>query len=419
MLGKVVLSAVAMLALAGSAMAQDKTTLRFANIMDAAGIERFKPVLDEFHAAYPDIEVKMEGVAGSGSAVYPDLLRTSMASGDPPDVFFMWGGTVGTPFIRAGFVRPLNDLYESEGWDERFPPWIVKAMSVDDKIYGVPVNGRGMGFWFRKATLEERDIAVPKTFEELEAACARLKEDGVYCASVGGKYGWHTMRLTDYFIEQACGPEIHDGLNALTEDWSQECVVESYATMRRWIDNGWLVPDFLNVEPNDARFPVYQGNAAMIFEGPWFEGALRNDEMQFADYDFFLPPTGHAEERYSAFPELYMISAGAKNTDAAVKFLDFITDPEVQKRNPTVFSGSVSVGFRPDCETSPFACRWLEITTSDRPSYPPTDQAFEKELMDSFFEIQDNVIAGRLTPADAAKLMQERATAWKQANPAA
>ena len=98
MLGKVVLSAVAMLALAGSAMAQDKTTLRFANIMDAAGIERFKPVLDEFHAAYPDIEVKMEGVAGSGSAVYPDLLRTSMASGDPPPI---------TPRSRASKINTL------------------------------------------------------------------------------------------------------------------------------------------------------------------------------------------------------------------------------------------------------------------------------------------------------------------------
>jgi len=33
--------------------------------------------------------VTLETVAGSGAAVYPGVLRTSMAAGDPPDVYFM------------------------------------------------------------------------------------------------------------------------------------------------------------------------------------------------------------------------------------------------------------------------------------------------------------------------------------------
>src|SRR5690349_754929 len=86
--------AVAVLALAGSAMAQDKVTIRFANIFDGPGSEKWEPVLADFMAANPNIEVKSESVAGSGAAVYPDVLRTSMASGDPADVFFMWGGSI-------------------------------------------------------------------------------------------------------------------------------------------------------------------------------------------------------------------------------------------------------------------------------------------------------------------------------------
>src|SRR6185437_11653870 len=86
-----VLGAVA--AMAVPALAQDKVSLRLATVFDGPTVELWQPVLDDFMKAHPDIEVKMDTVAGSGAAVYPDVLRTAMASGDPPDVFFMWGGS--------------------------------------------------------------------------------------------------------------------------------------------------------------------------------------------------------------------------------------------------------------------------------------------------------------------------------------
>ena len=53
------------------------------------------------------------------------------------------------------------------------------------------------------------------------------------------------------------------------------------------------MPDFLTVEPSDARLPWYEGAAAMVFEGDWMEGVIRADEQDIAKFDFFLPPTGH------------------------------------------------------------------------------------------------------------------------------
>ncbi len=32
----------------------------------------------------------------------------------------------------------------------------------------------------------------------------------MYCVSLGGKFGWHTMRVLDYFLEHHCGPAVHD-----------------------------------------------------------------------------------------------------------------------------------------------------------------------------------------------------------------
>lgn len=401
---KVLIASAAFALLSSAALAQE--TVRFFTIFDAVAVELWTPVIAEYEKQNPGTKIELETVAGSGAAVYPDVLRTSMASGDPADVFFMWGGSIAQPFIDAGQAKELSAEYEQYGWDERFPKWIKERLSVDGKIYGVPYHARGMGIWYRKDMYAQYGLTVPTTYEELEGVCAKLAENGKYCASFGGKFGWHTMRLVDYFIEDTCGPEKHDALNSRQESWDQECVVAAFDRLKKWVDNKWLVPDFLAVAPNDARMPMYLGDAAMVYEGPWFEGVLKADEQDSANFDFFLPPT--ASGRYHAFPEQWMIAAGAKNPTGAAKFIDWITKAENQAPFPDAFAGSATIGVSPDCAVSPHECKWVEILTSDAGTYPPTDQAFSKELIDGFFEAQDSVAAGRMTGADAAKLIQQR-----------
>lgn len=399
-----IVASAALALMSSAAMAQE--TVRFFTIFDANSVEWWTPVIEEFEQQNPDINIELETVAGSGAAVYPDVLRTSMASGDPADVFFMWGGSIAEPFVEAGQVKELSSEYEQYGWEERFPEWIIDRLSTDGEIYGVPYHARGMGIWYRKDMFDQYGISVPTTYDELEAVCTTLADNGKYCASFGGKFGWHTMRLVDYFLEGTCGPETHDAINAREESWDQECVVAAFERLKKWVDNKWLVPDFLAVAPNDARMPMYLGDAAMVYEGPWFEGVLKADQQDSANFDFFLPPTESG--RYHAFPEQWMISAGAKNPEGAAKFIDWITKAENQMNYPDAFAGSATIGVKPDCATSPHECKWVDLLNSDAGTYPPTDQAFAKELIDGFFEAQDSVVAGRMSPADAAKLIQQR-----------
>jgi raffinose/stachyose/melibiose transport system substrate-binding protein len=402
MMSKALGASVVALLVASPALGQDR--LRFFNNFDSAYQQLWQPVIQEFQQEH-GVTIEGETIAGSGAAIYPDVLRTSMASGSPPDVFFMWGGTIAQPFIDAGQVREVTDHYEEFGWRERFPQWVVERLSQDDgTIYGVPFRARGMGLWYRKAVFEEHGLEEPESYEELVQICETLKEAGIHCASFGGQFGWHTMRLVDYFLEDTCGAETHDAINARQETWDQPCVVEAFERLQTWVENEWLVPDFLGVSPNDSRMAMYLGRAAMVYEGGWFENALKGDGQDPADYAFFLPPTPSG--RYHAFPEQWMIPAAAMTPEVAGKFIDFITDPEVQMRHQQTFDGSPSIGYTPDCEVMPHACRWTEILTSDRGAYPPTDQAFEKELIDGFFEAQDAVVAGRMTPEEAARLIQ-------------
>ena len=164
------------------------------------------------------------------------------------------------------------------------------------------------------------------------------------------------------------------------------------------------MPDFLGISPDDARLPVFQGDAVMINEGPWFEGVLKKDEQPFENYDFFIPPSDHEPLRYSAFPEQWMIAANAKHPDEAAAFIDWMTQTGDGQQVPGCLSA---------------ARRWLATSRTARPrrsnaagwrssppsqaTYPPTDQAFVKELMDGFFEVQSGIASGQFTPEDGAK----------------
>jgi len=270
-----------------------------------------------------------------------------------------------------------------------------------------------MRFWYRTDLFAQHGIKEPKSYAELEQICTTLQGKGINCASFGGKLGWHPMRLLDTFIEMTCGPAVHDQLSTLQARWDQPCVVDAYTRMRKRVDNRWLVPDFLTVTPTDARMPLYLGTAAMIIEGDNFEVVVRDGKQAAETFDFFLPPTGHEPARFHAYPEQWMIPTGSKKPDAAAAFIDWITQPDVQERHSAALTSTAVVGVEPDCKQWPQSCEWRRLVTADPKTFPPTDQAFTKELMDSFFEAQDGIIAGKLSPEAGAKLMQQRPEPWK------
>ena len=113
-------------------------------------------------------------------------------------------------------------------------------MVRDGKKWAVPRVVRGMGFWYRTDIFAANGIEVPTTYAEVEKACQTLKEQGIYALSLGGKFGWNTMRLTDYFLEMAAGPDGHDQLNRMEMSWDSPPVIEAFTLLRKWVMKaGW------------------------------------------------------------------------------------------------------------------------------------------------------------------------------------
>jgi raffinose/stachyose/melibiose transport system substrate-binding protein len=398
---------------AGGTAASGKRRLRVMTHWMRPYRDAFDELLEEWSRA-SGVEAVQEAVPPTGTANLTDMVKLQMAAGDPPDLFMQPTGTWASPFIDGGRVRALDAEYARRGWGDRFVPWAVKAISRHGKIWGVPFSSRAVAFWYRKDLFAQLGLEVPQSYAELEALCRKAVAAGKACLSLGGMFGWSTMRLFDYLIEVKAGPERHDALNALAAPWDGPEAVAAYQTLQRWVNDKWIAPGFLILSPYDARLPFYRGTAVMVLEGDWFETVAKDDEQPIDRFDFFLPPTGHEPMRFSAFPQQLMLTAGAKSPEAALDFLDYYTRPDVQRRYFERLSlSTATLGVHPPAERWPAQKRFRGLI--DRAvTYLPTDQLLQAELMDAWFQVQDGLVAGQLEPAPAGRRVQETVLAWKQ-----
>jgi len=394
----------------GSASAPATGNLRLFTYEDDTTIDTLKATIKEFDAQ-AGTTTTVDSLPGSGAAVYPDKLRTELLGGKGPDVWRIWGGQIGGPFARAKQAADLAPYYEKYGWESRVNPNAIAGMTFDGMRAGLPFIAAAMGAWYNKKLFDKAGISEPPTsYAALEEANDKLVAAGITPCGVAGKFGWDIMRLFEYLLETSAGPELHDKLLSGAESWDRPEVVEAFTKFKRWQDQKWIPEGALGLDPSDVEPGYVQGKNAYTITGTWTETqAILESKKPPTDFDTFLLPTDHTPVRHSGFVEGYMINASSGNKDKAAELLDFIIKPETQKKLQN--TSSTVTGAEPDASKLPLAAKWAEITKTS-PFYTVQDQAFPKQQADQYFSVQSDLLQGSITPAEAAKKMQDVVSAW-------
>lgn len=371
-------------------------------------------VLEEVIAAYrevrPDVRINVHTIAGTGAAGYLNALRIAIAGGRAPDLWNIWGGTLAAPFIDARQVIDTAPYFEKFGWDNIMIPAAISAIKRDGTTWGIPITLRAMSLYYRRDIFARYDLRVPSTFAELEELCARLGQENIPCLTTAGIYGWHAMRVFQFFLEHTAGPELHDQLLANTTSWDRPEVEQAFALLKRWADNGWLTSGFMGIPPAQSQQLFLQGRAAMIIEGDWFVTTVLGANLNSDQVGFFIPPTDRLPLRMSGFAEQLMISRQSRNADAAAEFVNWLLQPANQREFYALKGSTVIKGGMPTETANPMAVAYAEMVAK-ADVYLVMDQALPVEFMNTtFFRLQSEVVAGRTTPADAARQMEQAAS---------
>jgi ABC-type glycerol-3-phosphate transport system substrate-binding protein len=353
----------------------------------------------------------VDSLPGSGAAVYPDKLKTELLGGKGPDIWRIWGGQLGAPFVKAKQAADLTQYFQKYGWDSKMPPTAIEGMTFDGVKAGVPFLAAGIAGWYNRALFEKAGIsAPPKSYAELEEANEKILASGKTPLATAGKYGWHIMRLFEYLLETSAGPELHDKLLVGEESWDRPEVVTAFTNFKKWQDKKWIPDGALGLDPSDVEPWYVQGKAAYTITGQWTEsGAIQAADKKSSDFGVFQFPTDQSTGRHSGFVEGYMLNAKSGNPDKAAALIDFLVQPDSQKAMK--YGQSAVIGAEPEKGTLPLSYEWTQ-GPGKQPFYTIQDQAFPKQQADQYFAIQSNVLQGSVTPAEAAKQMQQAISAW-------
>ena len=366
--------------------------------------------IEQFHAKNPDVKVTASYYDTDGMK---DACKVAASSQTLPNMWFNWGGALGSFYTDNGLTYDMTEYAANNGWNDKFLESALGLCNFNGELAGYPTSFNVLGTYYRKDMFAEHNLEVPTTFEEFEALCATLKEAGITPVSTAGLYGWHVMRVVELFVEHYAGEEMHNKLGSFEESWDCEPVIQALTKYKEFCDKGYFPDGFVTADPNDTRMAVFSGAAAMDVQGQWYDGQIIQDEQDIDNYDVFALPTG-GTNRFSSFAEMVQFSAANtdKEIEACVRFMDFYQSEEMVSQYAEFYNLPLPVQGAEMPEGQPNVAKLMEMSATNG-TFTITDQAFPPEVADVLFKVQDDIAGGTTTPEEGAKAIQAGIEAYK------
>jgi glucose/mannose transport system substrate-binding protein len=197
---------------------------------------------------------------------------SAILAGNPPAAMQFNAGTQFADLAKQDYLADLT-AYAKEGkWDTTLPPMILKAVTYDGKIYGLPVDNHGENWlWTSKAAFAKAGVATPTSWAEFFPALDKLKAAGIIPIAHGGE-PWQEIEL---FYQVMLFRGNNDLYNAIFVNGDEAALktpefkafAEDFKKMTGYIDAGAPGRKW-----NDATAMVIQGKAGMQFMGDWAKG---------------------------------------------------------------------------------------------------------------------------------------------------
>lgn len=251
---------------------EKKIKLRF--ISSWGGVDSkadtLRQILDEFGEDYTEAEVINESMFGED---FLPKIKTDFASGNEQDVFGLWPGSDIRSLVKAGKVADITDLLESEReWKGSFEESNWSYTTYEGRTYGVPLEIIYEGFFVNKDLFEKYGVKLPETYDELKAAVAEFKVHDIipiaYNTLAEGTY------LYQNIIAMLGGKEAVE--NPYSRGTINSCYIEAVDYVKELYQLGAFPKDAFTMTSRDRNNLFKNKKAAMITQGSWFVGDLKD-----------------------------------------------------------------------------------------------------------------------------------------------
>lgn len=234
-------------------------------------------VADEFMKEHKDVKITIETFA------WPEFYTkwtTGLTAGQVPDISSALPTHV-VEMIDADAIIPLNDVIDDIGRD-RFYEAALREGTVGEDNYSLPLYTHAQVMWYRKDLLEEANIEVPETWDELFEAAVKISETtDKYGLSVPmGSTDMMATRFLNYYVRSAGETLLtEDGKANLTSDVAIEGINYWVEMYKETSPEGSVNYDVL-----DQANLFYHGNTAFDFNSGFHIGGVEANSPHLLDH---------------------------------------------------------------------------------------------------------------------------------------
>ncbi|MFR1834527.1 MAG: ABC transporter substrate-binding protein [Lachnospiraceae bacterium] len=245
--------------------------------------------------------------------------------------------------VWGDYLMDLEELVKANDYEATANAGLMAACREvgGGTLKSIPYQPNVFAFFYNQAIFDEAGITeVPTTWEELDAACQKIKDagytpitdDDAYITSL---FGYHMSRL----VGQDRTEEI-----VKNGEWDDPAVLKTAEAFADFAAKGYFSETIAsNVWPAGQNQELALGTAAMYLNGSW----LPNEVKDMAGEDFkwgcFSYPAveggvdGPEAANYGA--QVFAINKNSKNAEAAFQLIMKITKGEYDKKLAEMSSG--------------------------------------------------------------------------------
>jgi raffinose/stachyose/melibiose transport system substrate-binding protein len=235
----------------------------------------------QYEASHHGVHITIQWIENTP---FKQKIRLAMGAGNPPTMFFSWGGGILDQYIKAGDVQSLGN----PSWASQFLPVTLRSVTFNGQLYGVPLEGtQPVYFFYNKSVMNKAGLSsFPATWPALLSAVHTLKSRGEVPISLANSAGFPGLMFLEYLTDRIGGSSVFDAIDAgKAGAWSNPAVTQALTDIQQLVKAGAFQTgyDSLDSDTGGGDALVYSGKAAMQLMGSWDISQMMGEDSSFVN----------------------------------------------------------------------------------------------------------------------------------------
>ena len=297
-------------------------------------------------------------IVGDPYTYSKETIGTKYETNNLPMVYQTWF-TEPETLLKAGYIRDITEILDDFGWTDKLDDGMRQTLTFDNKIYGIPRDGYGLGLLINMKTLGDNGLlpekvidgkkqyvlynddgspAYPTTFEEIYEASVTITDNsdtkGLFVCSANKNGGWQLSNMAWNY-----GAEL-EVLDPTTNKYNSNLNCQGMIDALSWIQKmkqEKLIYEGVAIAYDDWPNAIGEKVAMAIVGSDIIHLAKTTGDVNMDDLAFVPMPTGDGVHHYSLYggtPFVFDRHTTDEEVEGILKFFDYIgRSPSTSKNN--------------------------------------------------------------------------------------